>query len=1082
MKLLRAEVENFACIRNAAMDFGPGLNVLFGPNDLGKSTFGRAIRAALLMQHTSASADAFIEWDSGESPSVKVTIELPDRRIWRVEKRFGISGSSMLRESTDGVSFSPYKRAREVDEELRATLGWGVASPATKGAPRGLPTSFLATVLLGEQTDVGGVLKQTLEADTDESGRARLTHALAAFAQEPLFKRILDEAQGQVDLAFTPTGSRKRGKSSPFRDVTDEVKRAKDEMERLARRVDESENARRELELCNEELLRVREARDLALELRDTARTARRIADARRSVTDEFTAARESFAAQEAQIAELHARESTLAETRALVDSANADKAQLEAKKSDLIEQRRGCEEALRQATGDDAEHARQLRRSALERRMLELHSQTAVIEVETEKAKRARGHHTDRERAKQQLSRLTAERVQYEAALHAGDAARTACEQASSVADIAARVLERTRLQVSIKELEIVRDEVVADRAKANEHRDRARSLAEQIPSGLPAPRAIESMQELRHKLDVAEARLGGGLAVVVARMDAVALIAAADGSEIELPLEGTVSFDATRSFSLQIGDIARISVTAGERAAREDAALLRTRWDVEVGPVLFTLGAPDLSTLAERVRDASRLQVEAEEAEREARSLDGRATLREERLTKLAALRDEVAAVGRELAVEAIEPATLLIESLASTSLETYRTQLRGTHSAAQTSYETAQRLAAGADSEMKVLAERVATAESALDELGSNQVIDWQATETDLSVRSHEIEDARRQVEAGLAILAAERTESVGQAESALAAAAAHVVTAEAKLTESNETLEERRAQINRLEGEIEIRRASAAKIDVEAARGAVEGIGRRLDELPMPPRTVTDDDLRDEDRRVDEAERSHDQANDAVRKAEGALQTVGGQVVLEQRDAARDAVRQAEQKERDVEVEYDAWRLLTEKLREAENTEGTHLGEALSQPVSERFGKLTAGRYGKLEVAPNLHAEGLRVAGKLRELGALSVGTQEQLATLLRLTIAEQLGTMLLLDDHLTQTDAARSEWFREVLREHASKAQIIVLTCRPQDYLRKEDLPSEGDITASRAAGIVRATDMSKVIARGDDPSPRVASK
>src|SRR5690554_471172 len=137
MKLLRIEVENFACIRMAAVDLGPGLNVLFGPNDLGKSTLARAIRAALLIPHTSSIANEFIEWDSGENPSVKLTLELPDRRFWRVEKRFGSSGgSSILRESSDGETFSPYKKAREVDDEIRTKLAWGIASPASKGAPR----------------------------------------------------------------------------------------------------------------------------------------------------------------------------------------------------------------------------------------------------------------------------------------------------------------------------------------------------------------------------------------------------------------------------------------------------------------------------------------------------------------------------------------------------------------------------------------------------------------------------------------------------------------------------------------------------------------------------------------------------------------------------------------------------------------------------------------------------------------------------------------------------------------------------------------------------------------------------------
>ena len=48
MKLVSVRVEHFRCIRNAKIEFGGGLNVLHGPNDLGKSSLAHAIRAALV--------------------------------------------------------------------------------------------------------------------------------------------------------------------------------------------------------------------------------------------------------------------------------------------------------------------------------------------------------------------------------------------------------------------------------------------------------------------------------------------------------------------------------------------------------------------------------------------------------------------------------------------------------------------------------------------------------------------------------------------------------------------------------------------------------------------------------------------------------------------------------------------------------------------------------------------------------------------------------------------------------------------------------------------------------------------------
>ena len=47
MKLRRLHAASFAAIREVDIEFGPGLNVLYGPNDLGKSTLVAAIRLAL---------------------------------------------------------------------------------------------------------------------------------------------------------------------------------------------------------------------------------------------------------------------------------------------------------------------------------------------------------------------------------------------------------------------------------------------------------------------------------------------------------------------------------------------------------------------------------------------------------------------------------------------------------------------------------------------------------------------------------------------------------------------------------------------------------------------------------------------------------------------------------------------------------------------------------------------------------------------------------------------------------------------------------------------------------------------------
>ena len=58
MWIRRLKVSDFAGIQEADLELAPGLNVLYGPNELGKSTLVDAIRAALLLQDSSATASA----------------------------------------------------------------------------------------------------------------------------------------------------------------------------------------------------------------------------------------------------------------------------------------------------------------------------------------------------------------------------------------------------------------------------------------------------------------------------------------------------------------------------------------------------------------------------------------------------------------------------------------------------------------------------------------------------------------------------------------------------------------------------------------------------------------------------------------------------------------------------------------------------------------------------------------------------------------------------------------------------------------------------------------------------------------
>ena len=236
MELVSLEIERFGCVTRAHIAFKPGLNVLHGANEIGKSSIARAIRFALLLPSSSSAVEPWIPWSGGGDPTVTLVFRNGSTEYYRVKKVFGTNTASLER-SSDGAGWANLARAREVEARLRALLQWGVPEPGGAKAPKGLPESFLASALLADQDEVASIFEQDLASDGVDSGRVRLRAALQAMAQDPLFKAVLDAAQSRVDEAFTPSGQRKRGAGDPFKKMADDVasrQRECDEAEQAA--------------------------------------------------------------------------------------------------------------------------------------------------------------------------------------------------------------------------------------------------------------------------------------------------------------------------------------------------------------------------------------------------------------------------------------------------------------------------------------------------------------------------------------------------------------------------------------------------------------------------------------------------------------------------------------------------------------------------------------------------------------------------------------------------------------------------------------------------------------------------------
>jgi hypothetical protein len=273
-----------------------------------------------------------------------------------------------------------------------------------------------------------------------------------------------------------------------------------------------------------------------------------------------------------------------------------------------------------------------------------------------------------------------------------------------------------------------------------------------------------------------------------------------------------------------------------------------------------------------------------------------------------------------------------------------------------------------------------------------------------------------------------------------------------------------------------------KVKVAGINVDELRAEIAKRRTRMLELEPEMDRIEETDVTALEHKVGGLRAELRDLDEELAKARGALEHVGGAVVRERLAEIGQAILQAEQREHEVEVEYEAWRLLHDTLRQAESTESAHLGRALAEPVGARFRQLTGGRYGDIELGAKLEAGGIHVAGGLREIAALSAGTQDQLATLLRVCIAQQLRSAIILDDHLTQSDPHRVAWFNAMLREAAESVQIILITCRPQEVLAADELCGPGEARRASADGRVHAVDLAAVIRRFDVARPTTTAR
>ena len=1044
-------VRHFAGIRSADLEFVAGLNVLHGPNELGKSTLVTAIRAALLLQDSATTSQSFVDWHTDQPPQVTLTFETEPQRIWKVRKSFGkgSDGWSYLEFSRDGTTFTQDAKGRDVDGKIRETLRWGLDSPGGKGRKKGFSESFLSTTLLAEQTAVTTVLTKGLDQDPDESGKRRLIEALQALAEDPVFRQILAATQQRVDGAYTSSGQKSRRRGSPWMELRTQRQASEKRRVEIRSQVSDSEGARRHVDelrdALNEAQSRLEQAKTVRTQL-ETAWQRQQTRGAVQAKVVEATEERDRIQGLHSQLAEVATALSAAEETaKSAKRNLQASEKEREAAQTTLQTAR----ERLSEVERSNTEQARKIRKQEIDKSLLENEGHQRTAEQRRTQAADVKNLEAGTERLRAEVEEKSS--TLSEAKALVDDAISQNEVDADEIAGIeegllAARILAARRDRARARENVHEADRLAAKAGTKLEEAQAIRAKLTQL--GLPGAEEVDSLATLQTNLQVAEAKLQVGISVDIRPSRQIAArIRIDDAPTQDTVLTEPTSLDASSQLQLMLHEVCDIDIRGGSSEARQEAKDLRQRWHELTSQLFERLGVTELADIREKQRDCNESLEQAEALEREAQSATSNAQAAAkagstgEQFDKTVDRLEQrmVSTLSDKRGVEEVMQQYASAGESDEAALEQKRDSLKMAVSERTARARALERQLAKDEGVLETKKQELVSQERELraesEALSHPWAVVLEQTDEELEKLGSERQEKQQELES----LEHDVTSELDNARGAVQQASAAVESTELTTAKLTAQAEDAQRDLDRLTGDVSLRRELVDAEDLQGAKAAFTELQHRLETLPSPGTDVTDAQRTEGDGLVQDATDQCDGVQADVQKAEGALQQVGGHSIQERLEQADEAVQAIDRREHELDLEYGAWQLLCDTLQEAEAEDAVHLGKALVEPITKRMAQLTGGRSGDLVIGPKLETEGIELAGTQRDLTSLSVGTREQLATVLRLTIADALGSTVVLDDQLVQSDASRMDWLRTFMMECADRFQILVFTCHPEEY-------------------------------------------
>ena len=195
MKLQRMRIEQLRQFRKPFVldNLQPGLNLIHGPNESGKSTLVRAIRAAFFERYRSTAVDDLRPWgDSAAAPTIELNFE-HDSRVWRLTKSF------LQRKRCDLVVGTETYSEDDAEEKLAELLGYQYPKRgASKAEHWGIPG------LLWVEQGTGQDIEQAIEHAGDhlKSALNSMVGEVASSGGDDLIETV----RSQRETLLTGTG------------------------------------------------------------------------------------------------------------------------------------------------------------------------------------------------------------------------------------------------------------------------------------------------------------------------------------------------------------------------------------------------------------------------------------------------------------------------------------------------------------------------------------------------------------------------------------------------------------------------------------------------------------------------------------------------------------------------------------------------------------------------------------------------------------------------------------------------------------------------------------------------------------